>query len=73
MRSYVLHREIYVLPPREMGTDKLLAKDIDLLLGFVAPIKADHPIIQKLGNEMLERSSVEGNASDADEWWIVSG
>jgi hypothetical protein len=39
---------------------KLLAEDMDLPLSVVAPFKVDHPIIQKLGKEMMERSSVQG-------------
>lgn len=58
--SYSLHKEIHVLPPREAGMTKLLVHDLNLPLGLVAPFKEDHPMIQKLGKETLERSSMEG-------------
>jgi hypothetical protein len=58
--SYAAHREIHELPTREAGMTKLLIHDLDLPLGLVAPFKADHPIIQKLGSETLARSSIEG-------------
>lgn len=58
--SYALHKEIHVLPPREARMAQLLVHDLNLPLGLVAPYKADHPMIQKLGAETLERSSIEG-------------
>lgn len=39
---------------------KLLTVDMDLPLGVVAPFCAEHPMIQKLGQETLGQSSVEG-------------
>ncbi len=58
--SYALHKEIHELPPREAGMAKLLIHDLDLPLGLVASFKKNHPMIQKLGDETLERSSIEG-------------
>ncbi|RJE24934.1 Telomere recombination [Aspergillus sclerotialis] len=58
--SYFLHRQIHVLPPREEGMVKLLTVDMDLPMGVVAPFREDHHIIQKLGKEMLDKSSVGG-------------
>ncbi|KAH8691149.1 hypothetical protein BGW36DRAFT_48162 [Talaromyces proteolyticus] len=58
--SYALHQELHVLPPREAGMVKLLTVDLSLPLGVVAPFRPDHPIIQKLGEDMLSRSSVDG-------------
>ncbi|KAL1998568.1 hypothetical protein VTN02DRAFT_5959 [Thermoascus thermophilus] len=58
--SYALHRELHVLPPREAGMVKLLAVDLDLPLGVVAPFREDHPIVQRLGREILQQSSVDG-------------
>ncbi|KAF2100053.1 hypothetical protein NA57DRAFT_75557 [Rhizodiscina lignyota] len=60
MGSWATHQAIHVLPPREARMAKLIVKDLDLPLGLVAPFKEDHPVIQKLGVETLERSSVEG-------------
>lgn len=56
--SYSLHRQLHVLPPREGGMVKLLTVDMDLPLGVVAPFRAEHPVIQKLGKEVLGQSSV---------------
>ena len=58
--SWALHKEIHVLPPREAGMTKLLVHDLNLPLGLVAPFGADHPMIQKLGQETLARSTMEG-------------
>ena len=58
--SYALHKEIHVLPQREASITKLLVHDLNLPFGLVAPFKPDHPMIQKLGPELLERSSMEG-------------
>ena len=58
--SYALHRELHTLPPREAGIVQLLTQDLDIPLGVIAPFKQDHPLIQKLGEETLARSSVDG-------------
>ena len=58
--SWALHKEVHVLAPREAGMTKLLVHDLDLPLGLVAPFKADHPMIEKLGQETLARSTMEG-------------
>jgi tRNA A37 threonylcarbamoyladenosine synthetase subunit TsaC/SUA5/YrdC len=58
--SYALHKEIHTLPPRQAGMAKLLVHDLNLPLGLVAPFKPDHPMIQRLGQETLARSSIEG-------------
>ena len=58
--SFALHKELHVLPEREAKMVELLTQDIDLPLGVIAPLKADHPIVQKLGSETLARSSVDG-------------
>ena len=58
--SWELSQAVHVLPPDRHRMTKLLVHDLDLPLGLVAPFKEDHPIIQKLGKETLERSSVEG-------------
>ncbi len=58
--SYALHKELHVLPEREANMVELLTKEIDLPLGVIAPLKTDHPLIQKLGSETLKRSSVDG-------------
>lgn len=58
--SYALHQRLHILPERETGMVKLLCEDIGIPLGVIAPLKMDDPIIQKLGKETLERSSVDG-------------
>ncbi|CAP78999.1 hypothetical protein E8E15_004144 [Penicillium rubens] len=58
--SYFLHRDIHILPPKEVGMVKLLTVDLDLPLGIVAPYRSDHPIIQKLPPRLLAQSVVEG-------------
>jgi tRNA A37 threonylcarbamoyladenosine synthetase subunit TsaC/SUA5/YrdC len=58
--SYMLHRDIHTLPPREAGMCKLIVHDLNLPLGLVAPFKEEHPMIKRLGAETLARSSVEG-------------
>ncbi|OJJ37936.1 hypothetical protein ASPWEDRAFT_50922 [Aspergillus wentii DTO 134E9] len=59
--SYAL-KEIHRLSPRKEMV-RLLTVDLDLPLGVVAPFHEDHPIIQKLGKDMLEKSSVDGTLS----------
>ncbi|CAG8021077.1 unnamed protein product [Penicillium nalgiovense] len=56
--SYLLHRDIHLLPPKEAGMVKLLTVDLDLPLGIVAPYRLDHPIIQKLPSKILAQSVV---------------
>ncbi len=58
--SYALHKELHVLPEREARMVELFTQDLDIPLGVIAPMKADHPIIRKLGTETLARSSVDG-------------
>jgi tRNA A37 threonylcarbamoyladenosine synthetase subunit TsaC/SUA5/YrdC len=58
--SWRLHKELHVLPEREAKMVEVLAKDLDLPIGVIAPYRADHPIIQQLGENTLKRSSVDG-------------
>jgi tRNA A37 threonylcarbamoyladenosine synthetase subunit TsaC/SUA5/YrdC len=58
--SYALHQRLHQLPEREAGMVKLLCNDFDIPLGVIAPLRMDDPIIEKLGEETLSRSSVEG-------------
>ncbi|KPI35317.1 uncharacterized protein AB675_9947 [Cyphellophora attinorum] len=58
--SYALHQRLHELPEREAGMVKLLCNDLDIPLGVIAPLRMDDPIIQKLGQETLARSSVDG-------------
>jgi tRNA A37 threonylcarbamoyladenosine synthetase subunit TsaC/SUA5/YrdC len=58
--SYKLHQELHVLPEREAKMVELLTQDFDLPLAVIAPFNPDHPIIKKIGPEMLARSSVDG-------------
>lgn len=61
--SYALHKEIHVLPEREAGMVELLVKTLNMPLGVVAPFRKDHPLIEKLGPELLERSSMDDTFS----------
>lgn len=61
--SYALHRELHILPSREAEMVRLLTVDLDLPLGVIAPFREEHPIIQKLGKETLQQSSVDGTLS----------
>ncbi|KAK4496844.1 hypothetical protein PRZ48_011293 [Zasmidium cellare] len=61
--SYALHKEIHVLPEREAGMVELLTKTLDMPLGVVAPFRREHPLIEKLGEELLARSSMDGTLS----------
>ena len=61
--SYSLHKEIHVLLEREAGMVELLTKTLDMPVGVVAPFRKDHPLIQKLGPELLERSSMDDTFS----------
>jgi tRNA A37 threonylcarbamoyladenosine synthetase subunit TsaC/SUA5/YrdC len=58
--SYALHQRLHELPEREAGMVKLLCNDLDIPLGVIAPLRMNDPIIQKLGQETLARSSVDG-------------
>ncbi|KAJ5813220.1 hypothetical protein N7447_010243 [Penicillium robsamsonii] len=57
--SYLLHRDIHLLPPQEADIVRLLTVDLDLPLGVVAPYRLDHPAIQKLPPNILAQSVVE--------------
>ncbi|KAJ5497596.1 hypothetical protein N7463_009583 [Penicillium fimorum] len=57
--SYLLHRDIHLLPPQEADIVRLLTVDLNLPLGVVAPYRLDHPIIQKLPPNILSQSVVE--------------
>ncbi|CAI7665922.1 unnamed protein product [Penicillium glandicola] len=54
--SYSLHQDIHVLSNKEAGMVKLLTVDLNLPLGIVAPYRLDHPIIQKVPQNILAQS-----------------
>lgn len=58
--SYALHREVHMLPPREASMVQLITQEFNLPLGVIAPYRPDHPLIKKLGDDTLARSSVDG-------------
>lgn len=58
--SYPLHSEIHNLPPREAEAVKLLAMDLDLPIGVVAPYHPHHPMIQRIPSDILHKSVVDG-------------
>ncbi|PYH69087.1 uncharacterized protein BO88DRAFT_41791 [Aspergillus vadensis CBS 113365] len=61
--SYALHQEIHVLPAREESMVRTLTVDLDVPVGVAAPFRPDHPIIQKLGPELLSRCTHDGTLS----------
>lgn len=61
--SYSLHKELHTLPEREASMVELLTNTLDMPLGVVAPFRREHPLIQKLGAELLERSSMDDTLS----------
>ncbi|KAB8231313.1 uncharacterized protein BDW43DRAFT_301774 [Aspergillus alliaceus] len=61
--SYLLHDTIHILPPQEKDMVRLLTVDLDLPLGVVAPFRNDHPIIQRLGPDILSQCTVDGTMS----------
>ncbi|KAE8352228.1 hypothetical protein BDV28DRAFT_161918 [Aspergillus coremiiformis] len=61
--SYDLHDSIHVLPSENKQMVRFLTVDLDLPLGVIAPVRYDHPIIQKLSAEMLSKCTVEGTMS----------
>ncbi|KAJ5097849.1 hypothetical protein N7532_004850 [Penicillium argentinense] len=56
--SFTLHREIHSLPQYEADMVKLLTVDLDLPLGVVAPYRADHPMMKRLGPNTLLQSTI---------------
>lgn len=58
--SYELHKEIHNLPSREAEVVRLLTVDLDLPVGVVATYRPEHPIIQKIPQDLLDQSSVDG-------------
>ncbi|CAG7929000.1 unnamed protein product [Penicillium olsonii] len=58
--SYLLHREIHALPTREADIARLLTVDLNLPLGVVAPYHFDHPIIQRIPSDVLEKGVMNG-------------
>lgn len=61
--SYALHKEIHVLPEREASMVELLTHTLDMPLGVVAPFRKEHLLIQKLGEDLLARSSMDDTLS----------
>lgn len=57
--SYDLHKQIHNLSTRKEEIVKLLTVDLDLPVGVV-PYRPDHPIIQKIPQDLLEEISIEG-------------
>ncbi|KAJ5333753.1 uncharacterized protein N7506_007536 [Penicillium brevicompactum] len=57
--SYSLHCELHILPPREASIVKLLTVDLDLPIGVVAPYRHDHPMIQRLAPDHLDRTVLD--------------
>ncbi|RHZ43082.1 L-threonylcarbamoyladenylate synthase [Aspergillus thermomutatus] len=61
--SYALHRELHVLPAEHAALVRLLAVDLNLPLGVIAPYRGDHPLMRKLDAETLAASSVDGTVA----------
>ncbi|PYH95713.1 hypothetical protein BO71DRAFT_440128 [Aspergillus ellipticus CBS 707.79] len=61
--TYALHASIHDLPPREASIVRTLTVDLDLPLGVVGPFHPHHPLIQTLGEDVLERCTVDGTIS----------
>ncbi len=57
---YELHKQIHNLPSRQADMVRLLTVDLDLPVGVVAPYRPDHPIIQKIPQDLLDQSSMDG-------------
>ncbi|CAL5867377.1 uncharacterized protein PFLUO_LOCUS1595 [Penicillium psychrofluorescens] len=58
--SYELHREIHVLDERRFEMTRVLVQDLDMGLGIVAPYQHDHPLLQTLSAETLDRITKNG-------------
>lgn len=58
--SYELHKQIHNLPSRQAEMVRLLTVDLDLPVGVVATYRPDHPIIQKIPQDLLDQSSMDG-------------
>lgn len=58
--NYSLHSEIHILPPRAAKAVKLLAMELDLPIGVVAPYRTNHPMIQRIPSDILHKSVVDG-------------
>ncbi|PKY09395.1 hypothetical protein P168DRAFT_315402 [Aspergillus campestris IBT 28561] len=61
--SFALQEAIHVLPPERQSMVRLLTVDLDLPLGVVAPFRPDHPLVRKLGNATLSKSTVDETLS----------
>lgn len=60
MGSYALHQDIHNLDSHAAGLVRLLAVDLDLPVGIVAPYHREHPIIRKLPPDILAESTIDG-------------
>lgn len=60
MGSYALHQEIHNLDSHAAGLVRLLAVDLDLPVGVVAPYHREHPIIRNLPPDILAESTIDG-------------
>lgn len=58
--NYDLHKQIHDLSSREAEMVRLLTVDLDLPVGVIASYRPDHPIIQKIPQELLDESSING-------------
>lgn len=55
-----IQREVHALSSRGREVVEAITADYDLPLGCIGPANVDHPLLSKLGPEMLERSSRDG-------------
>lgn len=55
-----LHNELHEVTDRGRDVVRAIVDDLDLPLGAIAPARLDHPILQRMDGDTLDRSSLQG-------------
>ncbi|KAE8418581.1 hypothetical protein BDV36DRAFT_295008 [Aspergillus pseudocaelatus] len=59
--NYDVHKALHILPEERFNITKVLTHDLDMSLGVVAPYRSEHPFLQGMSAETLEKTTKDGN------------
>jgi tRNA A37 threonylcarbamoyladenosine synthetase subunit TsaC/SUA5/YrdC len=60
MGSYVLHKELHILPPERAEIVRVLTQNLKVPLAVVAKYDPEHRVIKKVDEDGLEASTADG-------------
>ncbi|OGM40514.1 hypothetical protein ABOM_010638 [Aspergillus bombycis] len=58
--NYDVHKSLHILPAEKFDMTKTLTHDLDMSLGVIAPYRSDHPLLQGMSAETLEKTTKDG-------------